>query len=97
MNSLIIFLIIIYSIGLGCILFNKNNIINVLIISELNLVTIAFICILLANDLDDVIGQILGLYILTFTAAESSIGLAIVILLYKKHLFAINVLRQLKG
>nr|ABX45184.1 NADH dehydrogenase subunit 4L [Heterostelium pallidum] len=98
MNSLIIILSCIYSIGLCCLLVNKNNIINILIISELNLVTIAFICIIISIDLDDVMGQIIGLYILTFTAAESSIGLAIVIILYKTCGFLdIKLLQQLKG
>ena len=49
-------------------------------------------------DIDDIMGQLIGLYILTFTAAESSIGLAIVIILYKTSgVLDIKLLNKLKG
>ncbi|KAN0036269.1 hypothetical protein ACTA71_002911 [Dictyostelium dimigraforme] len=79
-----IILIGIYVIGLSGLIFNKNNIINILIISELNLGTLGMLFVLASVELNDILGELSGLYILTFTAAESAIGLAIVVILYSK-------------
>ena len=65
---------------------------------ELSLLSINFNFILFSIYLDDIIGQIFTLLILTVAAAESSIGLAILVMYYRrKGLISINVLSYIKG
>ncbi len=48
--------------------------------------------------LDDIIGQIFTLLILTVAAAESAIGLAILVLYYRrKGIISINLMNYIKG
>jgi NADH-quinone oxidoreductase subunit K len=98
MNLIDIILIGIYITGLVGLVLNKNNIINILIISELNLGTLGMMFVLASVELNDILGELSGLYILTFTAAESAIGLAIVVILYSKTgIINIRQLNKLKG
>ena len=61
-------------------------------------ILINFNFILFSVYLDDVIGQIFTLLILTVAAAESSIGLAILVMYYRrKGIIAINVMNYIKG
>jgi len=93
-----IVLISIFIGGISGLILNKNNIINVLIISELNLGTVGLLNIISSIEINDIIGEISGLYILTFTAAESAIGLAIVIILYSQiGIINIRALNNVKG
>ena len=54
--------------------------------------------IIFSTYLDDVVGQIFALFILTVAAAESSIGLAILVIYYRlKGVISINVINYIKG
>jgi len=65
---------------------------------ELCLLAINFNFILFSVYLDDIIGQIFTLLILTVAAAESSIGLAILVMYYRrKGIISINVMNYIKG
>ena len=76
--SLIIFLIG----GTGIYLFRKH-LINILICLELILLSVNLNFIIFACYLDDILGQIYCLIVLTVAAAESSIGLALLIIYYR--------------
>jgi NADH-quinone oxidoreductase subunit K len=67
---------------LGVVL-NHKNLLTVLISLELMLLSLNLNFIVLSVYLDDMYGQIFSLFILTVAAAESSIGLAIIILYYR--------------
>jgi NADH-quinone oxidoreductase subunit K len=76
----------------------KRNLIVILMSIELALLSINFNFILFSMYLDDIIGQIFTLLVLTVAAAESSIGLAILVMYYRrKGLISINVLSYIKG
>ena len=60
--------------------FNKRSILVTLICIELMLLSINLNFIVFSAHLDDILGQVFSIFILTVAAAESSIGLAIVIL-----------------
>jgi NADH-quinone oxidoreductase subunit K len=63
----------------------------ILLSINLNLLTSAFY-------LDDILGQIFVVFILTVAAAESSIGLAILIVYYRlRGTIAIEFINSLKG
>ena len=65
------------------IIFNKKNILFTLICIELLLLSVNLNFIFLSIYLDDIYGQLFSIFILTVAAAESSIGLAIIILYYR--------------
>lgn len=65
---------------------------------ELMLLAINFNFIIFSTFLDDVVGQIFALFVLTVAAAESSIGLAILVVYYRlKGVISINLVNYIKG
>ena len=72
-----------FFIGVSGIIFNKKNPILILISVELMLLAINFIFLVSSVYLDDRIGQIFALLILTVAAAESSIGLGLLVVYYR--------------
>ena len=88
----------IFLIGLLGIFINRKNILLVIVCVELVLLSINFIFLISSFYLDDIFGQIFAIFILTVAAAESSIGLAILITYYRvKRTIAIESLHLLKG
>jgi len=90
-------LIIFFLGGLGIFLFRKN-LINILISLELILLSINLNFIIYSSFLDDILGQIYCLMVLTIAAAESSIGLALLIIYYRlRGGISIDLINLLKG
>ena len=79
--------IMLFIIGLLGVFLLKRNLIIILMSIELVLLGINFNFLIFSVYLDDVVGQIFTLLILTVAAAESSIGLAILVLYYRKYIF----------
>lgn len=90
--------IILFIIGiLGMFIFRKH-IINILISLELILLSINMNFIVFSLLLDDLLGQLYALLVLTLAAAESSIGLAIIIVYYRlRGGISIDLISLLKG
>ena len=100
MMNLLIFIIVpavSFFIGVSGIIFNKKNAILILISVELMLLAINFIFLTSSIYLDDRIGQIFALLILTVAAAESSIGLGLLVVYYRMQgsvsIDSINLMR----
>lgn len=72
-----------FCIGLFGIILNRQNIIIILMSIELLLLSINLNFIYFSILIDDIIGQIFSLLILTVAASESAIGLAIMIVFFK--------------
>ena len=72
-----------FTIGTLGLVFNKKNILIVIISIELILLSVNLNFITFSIYLDDALGQLFVLFILTVAAAESSIGLAILISYYR--------------
>ena len=70
---------ILFSISLAGIFLNRKNIIIMLMSLELMFLSINFNFIIFGNYLNDLTGQIFVFFILTVVAAESAIGLAIIV------------------
>jgi NADH:ubiquinone oxidoreductase subunit K len=97
-SKLLLISIILFIIGLLGIFLLKRNLIIILMSIELVLLAINFNFIIFSVYLDDVIGQIFTLLILTVAAAESSIGLAILVMYYRrKGIISINLMNYIKG
>jgi len=79
---------LVIAISLLCISFlgiimNRTNIIIIFISIELMLLSINFNFIIYSRFLDDILGQTYSLYFLTIGAAESAIGLGILVAFYR--------------
>jgi NADH:ubiquinone oxidoreductase subunit K len=70
---------VIYILGLWGIILNRQNVIIMLMSIELMLLAVDLNFIFFSVYLDDIIGQLFALLILTVAAAESAIGLAILV------------------
>ena len=89
---------ILFAISVLGIFLNRKNIIVLLMSIELMLLAVNFNFIAFSHYLSDTAGQIFVFFILTVAAAESAIGLAILVVLFR-NLQTINVedLASLKG
>ncbi len=89
---------ILFAIGIVGIFLNRKNIIIILMSIELMLLAVNMNFVAFSYFLQDINGQIFVFFILTVAAAESAIGLAILVVLFR-NLRTINVddLDQLKG
>ncbi|AIY42295.1 MAG: NADH-quinone oxidoreductase subunit NuoK [Collimonas sp.] len=89
---------ILFSIGIVGIFLNRKNLIVLLMAIELMLLAVNMNFIAFSYYLGDAAGQIFVFFILTVAAAESAIGLAILVALFR-NLDTINVedLDSLKG
>ena len=76
--SLILFLI-----GILGFVFNKKNIISMLISIEIMLLSITFLILIYSLNYDDILGQVYAVYIISIAGAESAIGLAILVSHYR--------------
>ena len=87
-----------FLIGIIGIFLVKKNIIIVLMSIELMLLSINLNFIIFSIYLDDIVGQVFALFVLTVAAAESAIGLAILVVYYRiKGLVSINFINSIKG
>jgi NADH-quinone oxidoreductase subunit K len=87
-----------FFLGLSGIFLNRKNIILIFIFVELLLFLINFNFLVSSLYLYDSIGQIFSIFILTVAAAESSIGLAILVIYYRiKGTVGIEFVNLLKG
>lgn len=90
--------ILLFVIGILGIIFNKRSIIIVLMCVEMVLLSVNLNFLVLSVYLDDSIGQVFSILILTVAAGESAIGLSILILYYRiRGNILINEIAALKG
>ena len=89
---------ILFLVGLSGIFLNRKNIIVLLMAVELMLLAINFNFIIFSVFLDDILGQLFALLVLTVAAAESAIGLAILVIYYRiRGTIAIEFIDLMKG
>jgi len=87
-----------FFIGIWGIFMNRKNIIILLMSIELMLLAINISFILFSVYLDDLVGQIFALFVLTIAAAESAIGLAILVIYYRvRGTIAVEQIHLMKG
>ena len=72
-----------FLIGFFGILLNRQSLIIILLSIELMLISINLNFLFFSFYLDDIIGQFFSLIILTVAAAESAIGIAIILVYYR--------------
>lgn len=72
-----------FLLGVWGIFYNRKNIIIMLMCIELMLLAVNLNLLLFSVFLDDIVGQIFALLVLTVAAAESAIGLALLVVYYR--------------
>ena len=90
MNHYLVLSAILFAISVMGIFLNRKNIIVVLMSIELMLLAVNFNFVTFSSFLTNMDGQVFVFFTLTVAAAESAIGLAILILLFR-NLRSINV------
>ena len=87
-----------FLIGIWGIFLNRKNILIMLMSIELMLLAINMNFLLFSVYLDDIVGQLFALLILTVAAAESAIGLALLVVYYRvRGNIAVECMNILKG
>ena len=76
---------VLFAISIAGIFLNRKNIIVLLMAIELMLLAVNMNFIAFSHFLGDIHGQVFVFFILTVAAAESAIGLAILVVLFRNH------------
>ena len=89
---------ILFLLGIWGIFLNRKNIIVMLMSIELMLLAVNLNFLIFSVYLDDILGQLFALLVLTVAAAESAIGLAILVIYYRvRGTIAIEFIDLMKG
>jgi len=90
--------VIIFTIGIIGIFLNRKNVIIILMSIELILLAVNINLVSFSIYLQNLVGQVFTMFILTVAAAEAAVGLAIIVIYYKNR-GSINVeqISSLKG
>jgi NADH-quinone oxidoreductase subunit K len=76
---------ILFSLAVAGVFINRKNVLLLLMCIELMLLSVNFNFIAFSHYLDDLSGQVFVFFILTVAAAESAIGLAILVVLFRER------------
>ena len=89
---------VIFTIGIIGIFLNRKNVIIILMSIELILLAVNINLVAFSVYLQNLVGQVFTMFILTVAAAEAAVGLAIIVIYYKNR-GSINVeqIGSLKG
>ena len=88
----------IFTIGVVGIFLNRKNIIVILMSIELILLAVNINLVSFSIYMNDLLGQIFTLFILTVAAAEAAIGLAIIVIYYRNSgTIRVQEIDKLKG
>ena len=89
---------IIFTIGVIGIFLNRKNIIVILMSIELILLAVNINLVSFSIFLNNLIGQVFTVFILTVAAAEAAIGLAIIVVYYRNAgTISVEEINKLKG
>jgi NADH-quinone oxidoreductase subunit K len=83
LGNFIIVSVTLFTIGLVGFLANRKNILLLLLALEIMLLEVNINFVVFSVFLDDLLGQVFTLIVLTVAAAESALGLAILIVYYR--------------
>jgi len=94
----LIFSTILFVISVAGIIINRRNILILLMSIELMLLAVNLNFLFFSVALDDVLGQVFALFSLTVAAAESAIGLALLVVYYRvRGTVAVEFINLIKG
>ena len=89
---------ILFLLGILGYLIARKHVIMLLVSLELMLLSINMNLFIFSGYLDDIFGQFFSLFVLTVAAAESAVGLAILLVYYRlRGTIMVNIINLLKG
>lgn len=98
MYNYLIFSALLFAIGIAGLFINRKNIILLLMCLELILLAVNTNFVIFAKSWGDITGQAIVFFVMTVAAAESAIGLALLVLIFRdKQSINVDDLDQLKG
>ena len=98
LNHYLVLAAILFVIGIFGVFLNKKNIIIILMSIELMLLAVNINFVAFSSYLNDIMGQIFSLLILTVAAAEAAIGLAILVIYFRnKGSISVDDINEMEG
>ena len=89
---------ILYTVGIFGIFLNRKNVIVILMSVELILLSVNINLVAFSTFLNDLVGQVFALLVLTVAAAEAAIGLAILVIYFRgRGTIAVDDANRMKG
>ena len=89
---------LLFSIGMTGLFMNRKNVITILMSIELMLLAVNINFVAFSVHLQDIVGQVFSLIVLSIAAAEVSIGLAILVLYFRNRgSIEIEDINQMRG
>ncbi len=89
---------ILFTLGVFGIFLNRKNVITILMSIELMLLAVNLNFVAFSHFLNDLVGQIFAMFVLTVAAAEAAIGLAIVVVFFRNRgTISVQDINQMKG
>ncbi len=89
---------LLFSIGVAGLFMNRKSVITILMSIELMLLAVNINFVAFSVYLQDIVGQVFSIIVLSIAAAEVSIGLAILVLYFRnRHSIEIEDINQMKG
>jgi NADH-quinone oxidoreductase subunit K len=89
---------ILFTIGVFGIFLNRKNVIVILMSVELILLSVNINLVAFSSFLNDMVGQVFAMFVLTVAAAEAAIGLAILVVYFRNRgSIAVEDLNVMKG
>ena len=76
---------ILFTLGIFGIFLNRKNVIIILMSIELMLLAVNINLVAFSTHLNDLVGQIFAMFVLTVAAAEAAIGLAILVVYFRNR------------
>ena len=89
---------ILFALGICGVFLNRKNVIVILMSVELMLLAVNLNLVAFSATLNDLVGQVFALFILTVAAAEVAIGLAIIVVYFRNRgSIAVEDINLMKG
>ena len=89
---------ILFSLGVFGIFLNQKNVIIILMSIELMLLAVNINLVAFSTHLNDLVGQVFAIFVLTVAAAEAAIGLAILVVYFRNRgTIAVQDINQMRG
>ena len=89
---------ILFTTGIFGIFLNRKNVIIILMSIELMLLAVNINLVAFSAHLNDLVGQVFALFVLTVAAAEAAIGLAIIVVYFRNRgTIAVEDINLMKG
>ncbi|UIP92866.1 NADH-quinone oxidoreductase subunit NuoK [Wolbachia endosymbiont of Anopheles demeilloni] len=85
LNHFLIIAAVLFTIGVCGIFINRKSIINILLSIEILLLAIKINLVAFSAFMNDIVGQIFVMFVLTVASAESGVALAILVVYYRSR------------